>query len=219
MVQKMLGATVLICKLLIRVGTVMERGILSKWALLTCLCLIVSCSQDVPVTATHDSKKKEQAETQADNAIKGTHLSYQKPGAAVRLKHNYDGHSEVGKPELLRLIFSEAYNTGNLNIHLKADPSLMISPPASDYNFAMTDENYHPLNISVNPQREGKYYLRLFVTAEGVNSPANSRVFAIAFYIGDAYQQAKTQSSQQNENQGKTAERIIRLPSQETVIQ
>ena len=45
-----------------------------------------------------------------------TSHNYQKPGANVRLTHNYDGATNTGEVENLSLIFTEQYSSGQMYI-------------------------------------------------------------------------------------------------------
>ncbi len=194
----------------------MLRQTFSKYVLFTSSYLLLSCTQEVPVDATSKSTNDNYAETVTNkDKLKDVDSIHLKPGAAIRLKHNYDGHSQVGESELLRLIFSESYSTGTLNIELKAGTDLTVLPSDRNFSFDMKDESSHAIDINVNANREGKHYLQMFITTSGVDGSIKNRVFAIAFYVGDEYRKDKTQASQQK---GAPAKKMIFLPSEETVV-
>lgn len=194
----------------------MLRQTFSKYILFISSCLLLSCSQEVPLDTISKSTNDNSAETVTNkNKLQDVDTVYLKPGAAVRLKHNYDGHSQVGESELLRLIFSESYNTGTLNIELKAGTDLTILPSDRNFSFDMEGDSSHAIDINVNANREGKHYLQMFITTSGVDGSIKNRVFAIAFYVGDEYRKDKTQPSQQKESPTK---KMIFLPSEETVV-
>lgn len=195
----------------------MLRTIISVFGFLITTCLLLACSQENIDTPSDKSSDKTSVANFTDKSTSQNFQSaYQKPGAAVRLKHNYDGHSNIGEPELLQLIFSESYNTGVLNVDLKVGQGLTVSPSDNSYSFAMQGENFHHLEIRVEAQTEGKHYLQLFVSASESNSSLKHRVFAIPFYAGDSFLPSRNKKSQQDKS---SADNMIFLPSKETIIQ
>jgi hypothetical protein len=193
----------------------MIRKIIAISGLLMGLSVLSACTQE-NTHATH-TQDQEIATPVANGGIsKKVKSNYLKPGAAVRLKHNYDGHSQVGEPELIQLSFAETYSAGQLNIALQADPGLILNPPDNNFYFAMDTDSVHSLEINVSAEAEGKYYLHMYASATDSRGSTKSRVFAIAFYVGDAYLESKSQTAAQSKV---SADNLIYLPSEETVIQ
>lgn len=187
----------------------MTRKIIAISAMV--LCLLSACTQERTDTGPIESQY------QSTEALsKNSTSTYQKPGAAVRLTHNYDGHSQVGEAELIQLSFAEIYSAGELNIVLKADPGLTLSPAESNFSFAMDAGTVHRLEVSVSAEVAGKHYLHMFVSTSDSSSSIKNRVFAIAFYAGDIFLQGKSQPSEHNKA---SADKMIYLPSEETVVQ
>ena len=195
----------------------MLRTITSFLVLIITTSLLLACTEEPTETLPSESKETSSTNVNSDkNQHKDFKSVYQKPGAGVRLKHNYDGHSNVGEPELLTLVFSESYSTGTLNIDLKTDQGLILLAPEQSFSYGMQNEHFHELNISVSPQTEGKHYLQIFVSASENSGSLKHRVFAIPFYVGDSF----LHSEQQAPEVGKSsADNMIFLPSTETVIQ
>ena len=195
----------------------MLKTVTSLIVLIITTSLLLACTEEATETLPSESKETSSTNVNSDkNQRKDFKSVYQKPGAAVRLKHNYDGHSNIGEPELLQLIFSESYNTGVLNIDLKVDQGLTVSPSDNSYSFAMQGENFHHLEIRVEARTEGKHYLKLFVSASESNSSLKHRVFAIPLYAGDSFLPSRNKKSQQDKS---SADNLIFLPSKETIIQ
>ena len=195
----------------------MLRTITSLIGLIITTSLLLACTEEPAETVPSESKETSSTNVNFDkNQNKGFKSVYQKPGAGVRLKHNYDGHSNVGEPELLQLIFSESYSTGTLNIDLKTDQGLVLLAPEQSFSYGMQNQHFHELNISVNPLIEGKHYLRIFVSATENKGSLKHRVFAIPFYVGDTFLPSKQQSLEADKS---SADNMIFLPSTETVIQ
>jgi hypothetical protein len=80
----------------------------------------------------------------------------------------------------------------------------------------MDTDTVHRLEVSVNAEVAGKHYLHMFVSASNSGGSTKNRVFAIAFYAGDAFLQGKSQPSEHNKA---SVDNMIYLPSEETVIQ
>jgi hypothetical protein len=195
----------------------MERKIISIIGLSVSICLLLACTQErIDTGATESQYQSTEASTANKAVSKNSQSAHQKPGAAVRLTHDYDGHSQVGEPETIQLSFAETYSAGELNITLRADPGLTLSPPEDNFSFAMDTDTVHRLEVSVNAEVAGKHYLHMFVSASNSGGSTKNRVFAIAFYAGDAFLQGKSQPSEHNKA---SVDNMIYLPSEETVIQ
>ena len=195
----------------------MERKIISIIGLSISICLLLACTQERTDTGATESQYQSTEASIANEAVsKNSKSAHQKPGAAVRLSHNYDGHSQVGEAELIQLSFAETYSAGELNVVLKADPGLTLSPAERNFSFAMDAGTVHRLEVSVSAEVAGKHYLNMFVSASDSSSSIKNRVFAIAFYAGDAFLQGKSQPSEHNKA---SVDNMIYLPSEETVIQ
>ena len=195
----------------------MLRTVTSLIVLIITTSLLLACTEEATETLPSESKEISSTNVNSDkNQRKDFKSVYQKPGAGVRLKHNYDGHSNVGEPELLQLIFSESYSTGILNIELETDLGLALLASDTSFSYVMQDQHFHQLEITVEPQMEGKYYLQIFVSATENNGSLKHRVFAIPFYVGDSFLPSKQQAQ---EIEKPSEDNMIFLPSTETVIQ
>lgn len=133
---------------------------------------------------------------------------YQKPGANIRLSHNYDGKTAVGKTEYLQLIFTEQYVSGSMQIRLKPSPSLSIEPANKDFVFSMDAKKDHRVEFAVTAKTAGKHLLNIFASVVDQTGQVSNRILAIAFYVA-------TEEQPQTKISG-SAERVIILPSQES---
>ena len=195
----------------------MLRTITSLIVLIITTSLLLACTKEPTESLSSEGKETSKTSINSDkNQHKGFKSVYQKPGAGVRLKHNYDGHSTLGEPELLQLIFSESYSTGTLNIDLKTDQGLVLLTTDHSFSYGMQNQHFHELDISINPLTEGKHYLQIFVSATENNGSLKHRVFAIPFYVGDSFLQRKQQAIETDKS---SAGNMIYLPSTEAVVQ
>jgi hypothetical protein len=176
--------------------------ILTFWALTLSACSSKDIGSEQPSSSSTISAK---------SPLEKPKSNYKKPGAAVDFEHNYDGKSKVGEIDSIQLSFTEFYDNGQMRVMLNADKELNLKPAQQDFLFSMDSQQTHELAISVEPQAEGKYYLNVFtsVLTDNLQQP-KTRVFAIAFYIGNQGQQKSSQKS--------PSENVIILPSQETIV-
>ena len=165
-------------------------------ALISCLIFVAGCHKHNTLSDhTHNHEKNNQ--------------SYQKPGANIRLSHNYDGQTALGESENIQLIFSEQYASGQLNIRLKPDTALLLEPATEDFVFSLADGNTHLIELAVSTISSGKHLLNIFASVRDETGRISNRILAIAFYVGDEHSaQDKTQAPSSNES-------VIVLPSQE----
>lgn len=136
--------------------------------------------------------------------------SYQKPGANIRLSHNYSGTSKVGETQNIELIFTEQYQTGQMNLRLIPDTGLMVQPAKQDYIFSMQGQQTHPIALSVRAESAGKYLLKIFASVEDEKGQISNRVMAMAFYVGE------TSGSPNKPQPPSFEDKVIDLPSEES---
>lgn len=166
--------------------------------LLSCLMFVTGCNKDISSSV----KDKDHHSHTSHN--------YQKPGANVRLTHNYDGATNTGEVENLSLIFTEQYSSGQMYIQLKPDTSLVIEPEAKEFIFSMEGNKSHNIDLSISANSKGKHLLNIFASVMDDSGRLSNRVMAIAFYVGDKnLEQSKTQNSN-------SEDKVIILPSKES---
>ena len=102
---------------------------LLRLALITSILCVASCDNSTTDSATTEDHSSHSAH----NSDKS--YSYQKPGANIRLSHNYAGASKVGETQNIELTFTEQYQSGQMNLRLIPDSSLIIQPAKQDYIF------------------------------------------------------------------------------------
>ena len=183
----------------------MQTGLIFSFVI--CVLLMISC--DKSSANLLSSEKQHLHSSHAPHSMDKTH-SYQKPGANVRLLHNYSGTSKVGETQNIELIFSEQYQSGQMNVRLIPDTGLMIQPTRQDYIFYMEERQKHPIALSVRAKNAGKYLLKIFASVEDKPGQISHRVMAIAFYVGDS---SNTFNKPQTPS---PTDKVIILPSQES---
>ena len=136
--------------------------------------------------------------------------NHQKPGANIRLSHNYDGQTAVGETETIVLTFTEQYLSGQMYLRLKPNTSLSIEPAVEDFVFSMEDVTSHSIELSVSSKSVGKHLLNIFASVMDESGKPRNRIMAVAFYVGDnSYQNQKPEAPI-------STDKVIILPSVES---
>lgn len=135
---------------------------------------------------------------------------HQKPGANIRLSHNYDGQTAVGETETIELTFNEQYLSGQLYLRLKPDASLSIEPAIENFVFSMEDLTSHSIVLSISAKSAGKHLLNIFASVMDERGRPRNRIMAVAFYVGDSnHRHSKPQAPS-------PTDKVIILPSEES---
>lgn len=149
---------------------------------------------------------------QIDMKAKEFSANYQKPGAAIRLNHNYDGRTEPGETENLTLVFADGYDAGTLAVTVDSDEGLVYSlNSASAFDLQSSDR--HEMEISLSAQTSGRYYLRIFVEVLLPDGQIDRRVFGLALQVGDSQNKETVKGGAETDFRG---EELIILPAEES---
>lgn len=172
--------------------------IIMQLGLLGCLIFVASCDKNTSHFSLHEKNHSHAPQ------------SYQKPGANIRLSHNYDGKTAVAETENIRLTFTEQYSSGSMYVRLKPDTALTIEPTTKSFEFSMDDGATHSLDLAVTANTAGKHLLNIFASVMDERGQKKNRVMAVAFYVGDSnHRHSKSQAPS-------STEKVIILPSQES---
>lgn len=177
----------------------------------TCLVCLLGCdSHHSVMDHKNPTKSPEELADHHSHHMSNHHLSYQKPGANIRLSHNYDGQTAAGETETIELTFTEQYSSGQMYVRLKPDAPLSIEPAVEDFVFSLEDVNSHSIQLSISAKSAGKHLLNIFASVMDNSGKPRNRIMAVAFYVGDNNQrQSKPQAPE-------PTDRVIILPSQES---
>lgn len=181
------------------------RGQRICWLL---LLLVVGCSQEgTSESAVNPDVAVEQVATSSPDSF-----AYQKPGASVRFRHDFDGQLEPGQSETVSLLFSEAYDAGSLSLSFSADAGLeyrLLQTPVFD----LQSTAEHGLTIDLSAQNPGRYYLRIFAEVMLPQGQPDRRVFGLAVDVGN--EGDKTEEEGEAMAKDFRGEELILLPARE----
>lgn len=153
------------------------------------LCLIFSLSAIKALAAhepqTHDHKTK-------------TQQHYLKPGASIRMHGPENTATKLGEIKTLSFNFLSAEKTGTAHISVNADPRLQMSG-GSNYTFELSEPSQGEpsqgeisLDIEINPNAEGRFYLQFFVELNG-----KTRAFSYPINVGETQLEEQALSVQE----------------------
>lgn len=128
-----------------------------------------------------------QPEIKASEPVSGMRQGsdYQKPGAPVRLAHNYGGKSQAGVAELITLSFTPEYDLSNVTIDVKSSSeSLQVDSVA--YSAAAKGGEAIDIPTTVVAGQDGRYYLNMSVVTTTSGGQKSSRSYSLAIVVGDA---------------------------------
>ncbi len=113
-----------------------------------------------------------------------TGADYQKPGAAVRLAHNYGGKSEVGVAETVLLSFKPEYDLQQMTVELTTSSDL-LQIDYSAYSGAATGGQAVEIPTTLLADQEGRYFVNMSVVAVTEEGRKSSRSFSLSVVVGD----------------------------------
>jgi len=153
------------------------------------------------------------------------HFGYVKPGAAIALKHNYDGQSLTGELESFSVTLSHLYSDGNLTVELLPTADLNISSNITSPNIPLHPGSDFTFQVQMSSLKQGEYRLGVSTVYEAKDGHQVRRISSIPIQIGN-YESKKPEaqglqaSKFQSENTAPVRsklKRIIALPAQETI--
>ena len=174
-------------------------------SLTICLVFLFGC----------DSEQSHEHWTDSHNHQLSSHhpsnqSGYQKPGANIKLSHNYDGHTAAGETETVELKFTEQYSSGQMYLRLKPDTSLSIEPAVEEYVFSMEDVTSHSIKLTFSAKSAGKHLLNIFASVMDESGKPRNRIMAVAFYVGDSSHKSRKPQAPS------PTDKVIILPSIES---
>lgn len=173
-----------------------------KILVLSAICSALAACSD---NTSPELARQLEAETKESSA------NYQKPGAAIRFDHNYDGRTGPGETENLTLVFADGYDAGTLSVTLDSDDGLLYSlNSASDFDLGSSDR--HQMEISLSAQSPGRYYLRIFAEVLLPDGQIDRRVFGLALEVGDLQNRERVKAETET---GFRGDELIMLPAEE----
>ena len=159
------------------------------------------------------------SDVQNKTALKQTHSfsqSYVKPGAAVSLTHDYDGHTELGALETVTLSIDHLYEDGMLRAAILPSAGLDIISNMSPQQTQLSAGSVVQIYVQFSALKSGSYTLNVELIHEDRFGQHMRRTLSVPIQAGDADNQA-TSKTQRDVVDKVTSTGLIILPAQETI--
>lgn len=114
-----------------------------------------------------------------------SHKGYYKPGAAVELTYDYDGHTQLGELENLTLTLQHYYSDGYISARLLDSSGLEIITSRSLENEKLKAGSNLQLPIQLSGMKSGEYYISLEIIYESLSGKRSLRVLSLPVQIGN----------------------------------
>jgi len=149
------------------------------------LCLIAVMGISISACG-QNQKNVTQADPVADpKPVAGMRMGtdYQKPGAPVRLKHDYDGSTEVSEIESITLAFVPEFDLDEVNVEIKSGSDGLVAD-VQGYTGAAKQGVPITIPVTVHAEEAGRYQLNMMVVSQqsGVSAARN---FSLTINVGD----------------------------------
>ena len=109
-----------------------------------------------------------------------------KPGAAIGMSQTMPKSMSAGSFHRINLQFEEAYDEGDMQVHLETSPGLELFTGQADKLFTMNDTNLHTWPIDIKAEADGIYFISVFATlSDPKNNYESRRSFSARVDIGD----------------------------------
>jgi len=159
-------------------------------------------------------------EAVAPETLKGSktqpRAEYVKPGAAIALRHDYDGQTEKGELETFTLTLEHIYTEGYLTARVLDASGLRIHSDMNPQQVKLHTGSTVSFPIQFSAAQSGEYYLGVEVIYETLAGDQSLRVLSVALSVGEQHSY-KTKLPNQQKAGIETHTGIIALPAQETI--
>ena len=194
-------------------------NIVKPGVFVSCLILLAGLNGQIQV---HAAGEPTHSSTHKQSAAKLPHRHehrYQKPGAAFQFTHNYQGASEPAEAESVTLMFHHAYQAGLMTVQIEGQEGLNILNNSSPYSFALDKTDSPEIEVELIADQPGKYYLNIFATVDDLSGNPMSRVFALAFNVGEwaAMEKSSLKPAHMSLEKSGNTSTLILMPAEETI--
>lgn len=143
------------------------------------------------------------------------HAGYVKPGAAVSLKHDYDGLSAVGAFETITLEIEHSYEEGVLSLELLGPSEIEILWPLSAEQHFLAGPASIESSVKFSAMEPGQFSLSVEMVHESSDGYVSRRVTSIPIAVGSKVN-GKTQV-EKNKTVEPNKAGLIYLPAREVI--
>ena len=146
---------------------------------------------------------------------------YIKPGAAIDLSYDYDGHTTIGEAETITLSINHMYSRGYLTAALMPDYGLTIISDVSKAPHSLQSGKTITLPLQLTAKAAGTYSLGVEIVYESEQGFQSRRVISLPLFVGmgtlSKGQQKTPATSFKSENQKPGSTALIGMAARETI--
>jgi hypothetical protein len=120
-----------------------------------------------------------------DHTHKHSHIAgYVKPGAAVEITHNYDGQTDIGQTETIKLSLNHFYDHGYLTTNIVSSPNVSVTSSAGAYPAQLYPGSEVSVDLQVSSHVAGTYFVGVESIYESLDGHQTRRMLTVPITIG-----------------------------------
>lgn len=112
------------------------------------------------------------------------HAGYVKPGAAISLRHDYDGQTHPGELETFTVTLEHIYQVGYLTVQWLETPEVVISSDTNPNQIELSAGSSLTLPLQFSSVKNGRHMIGLDVIYESLAGQQSRRVLSVPVTIG-----------------------------------
>ncbi len=195
--------------------TIFSKAVLavSASALMACSNMAAQDSAAAPVEtpgiemAAHDTSTTHAAE------------GYAKPGAALRLAHDFEGNFAPGEVATVRVKLMDEYDAGILSVNVLDGDGVRILSDMRHLKFQMTGNSVHEFDVQFAALEDADGYINILSTVELPDGSVLMRQHGISLKSGDGLVDQPKNAMGEDTDQPVSTGGIVVMDAEETVIQ
>ena len=145
------------------------------------------------------------------------HVNFVKPGAAVSLESDYDGHTQPGDLETVTLTLHHIYTDGHLTANLLPSSGLEIISNFQQSQTALSQGSTPTFHVQFSALKAGTYSLGLEIIYTDRMDQQSRRTLSIPIEIGTALNKAADKPNTVTSKAKASDGGIIALSAQEVI--
>lgn len=144
------------------------------------------------------------------------HRGYVKPGAAISLRHDYDGQTYAGELETFTVTLEHIYEAGYLTVQWLETPELVKSSDTNPNQTELSAGSLLTLPVQFSSVKKGRHMIGLEVIYESLEGQQSRRVLSVPVTIGTTAA-SKSLPTPSAKAAPKAAQGLITMVAQETI--
>lgn len=144
------------------------------------------------------------------------HAGYVKPGAAISLRHDYDGQTDAGELETFTVTLDHIYEAGYLTVQWLDTAEVVISADTNPSQIELSAGSSFALPVQFSSVKNGHYMIGLDVIYESLEGQQSRRVLSVPVTIGTTVTNKRV-SAPSTKAEPKAVQGLIIMTAKETI--